>query len=370
MGWTVLIADDETIPRNTLRDHLPWDRLGVGRVVLASDGQDAVEQARLFRPDIVISDVKMPHKNGLEAAAEIREFLPECQFIFLSGYTDKEYFKGAIKLKAASYVEKPIDLEEITIALEEVIRQLRSAGAAAPAYLFFRGEDGSSAPLNTREYTCDKALLRKLGKDIQQNRQEEALRTMRGLYDEIRQSEGTSPDYVRHLYRQITLLFLQAAENQNLQQLTAQSDQLLYTEARQPTLSGLWAVLTRTAEGYFSALRRPDPDLVGRVDRYLEEHYSDSTLTVQGAADQLGFAYTYLCAAYKKGCGKTVNQRLTELRLSRAKELLTATNRKLYEIAHTVGYADGKYFVKVFSREIGLSPKQYRERHADAEDAK
>lgn len=50
--------------------------------------------------------------------------------------------------------------------------------------------------------------------------------------------------------------------------------------------------------------------------------------------------------------------------MQNAKELLTATNKKLYEVANCVGYVDGKYFVKVFTRETGLSPKQYRERHA------
>ena len=84
------------------------------------------------------------------------------------------------------------------------------------------------------------------------------------------------------------------------------------------------------------------------------------------AAD-LGFAHTYLCAAYKKSCGKTINQRLTELRLQHAKELLVRSRQKLYEVANAVGYGDGKYFVKLFTRETGLSPRQYRARHCHEE---
>ena len=49
------------------------------------------------------------------------------------------------------------------------------------------------------------------------------------------------------------------------------------------------------------------------------------------------------------------------MRLERAKELLSRSDRKLYEIAHAVGYADGKYFTKLFTREVGLTPKAYRE---------
>ena len=101
MRFSVLVADDEKMPREILRDRLPWEELGVERVDAASDGAEALELARQHRPDIIISDVKMPRMNGLELAGAVREMYPECQFIFLSGYTDKEYLKGAIKLRAA-----------------------------------------------------------------------------------------------------------------------------------------------------------------------------------------------------------------------------------------------------------------------------
>lgn len=126
MNFTVLIADDEAMPRNVLQNYIPWEELSVTRVYLASDGVEAVEQARRYRPELIISDIKMPYLNGLEMAAAVREFLPDCQFIFLSGYSDKEYLKGAIRLKAANYVEKPLNLEEITAAVREITAQLLS----------------------------------------------------------------------------------------------------------------------------------------------------------------------------------------------------------------------------------------------------
>ena len=92
---------------------------------------------------------------------------------------------------------------------------------------------------------------------------------------------------------------------------------------------------------------------------------SDVVLAVQDVAGELGYTTAYLCAAYKKSCGKTVNQRLTEMRMSRAKGLLSRSERKLYEVARTVGYSDGKYFAKLFTRETGLTPKEYREKHRE-----
>ena len=76
MNFTVLIADDEAMPRNVLQNYIPWEELSVARVYLASDGVEAVEQARRYRPELIISDIKMPYLNGLEMAAAVREFLP------------------------------------------------------------------------------------------------------------------------------------------------------------------------------------------------------------------------------------------------------------------------------------------------------
>ena len=132
MRFSVLVVDDEKMPREILRNYVPWETLQVGRVEEAEDGAQALEMARLHRPDIVISDVKMPRMNGLELASAVREMYPDCQFIFLSGYTDKEYLKGAIKLRAASYVEKPIDLEELITVVREVTEELEKQSLPDP----------------------------------------------------------------------------------------------------------------------------------------------------------------------------------------------------------------------------------------------
>ena len=77
MSYTVLIADDEKMPRTVLQEHIRWDELNISEIILASDGQEALEKARTHSPDIIISDMKMPHMNGLELAAAVREFLPK-----------------------------------------------------------------------------------------------------------------------------------------------------------------------------------------------------------------------------------------------------------------------------------------------------
>ena len=360
--FSVLLVDDEKMPREVLKQYIDWKTLNINTVEDAEDAEQALEMARKHRPDIVISDMKMPRMNGLELAQEIRKMYPECQFVFLSGYTDKEYLKGAIKLKAASYVEKPIDLQEITSVLKDIVQELQTNAKPDPQLLFYRGENGDfSYPSNGKAYVYEKAMFVMLANLIRHKRRQEAMALFERVYREIAQCEATPPEVVRNLYCQIVFCLLSAAESRQVTSVTAQGDYLLYTAAKQQTLAQLWDALGQAMQEYFQATERNCQDIVTRVDAYLASHYSDSALTVQNVAADLGFVHTYLCSAYKKHAGITINQKLTQLRMERAKQLLADPSRKLYMVAHEVGYSDGKYFVKLFTKEVGLSPKLYRE---------
>ena len=192
-----MIADDETMPRMVLREHLPWAELGVTEIVEASDGDETVERARACRPDILISDVKMPRKTGLEAAEAIRSFCPGCQVVFLSGYSDKEYLKGAIRLKAVSYVEKPIDLEELTQVLREIVEERRQRERFTPqALLAASPEDGAEGPDGPSE---DGRRLTELGGWIRHREKEKTEAALSRLYRDLARRPGLDPEYLRHI---------------------------------------------------------------------------------------------------------------------------------------------------------------------------
>ncbi|SFJ48597.1 two-component system, response regulator YesN [Paenibacillus sp. UNC496MF] len=113
----LLLVEDETATRQGLMKHIKWHELGIGVVEEAKDGIEGLEAARRLRPDIVVSDIRMPGMNGIDFTASVRERFPACKIIYLSGHSDKEYLKAAIRINAVSYVEKPINLDE----LQEVI---------------------------------------------------------------------------------------------------------------------------------------------------------------------------------------------------------------------------------------------------------
>ncbi|MGD0031190.1 response regulator [Paenibacillus illinoisensis] len=120
-----LLVDDEPLTLESLRKYVTWDELGIDELESANNGKEALELVKHFKPQIVVSDVRMPRMNGIEFATRLRETYPDSKIIFLSGYSDKEYLKSAIELRAVRYVEKPVKLDELTLALRESIFQYK-----------------------------------------------------------------------------------------------------------------------------------------------------------------------------------------------------------------------------------------------------
>lgn len=115
----LLIVDDEKLTRDSLKEYLPYATLGIDQIETAKNGLAALELIEDFMPDIVLCDIRMPKMDGIEFAAKLRVLNPECKIIFISAYADKEYLKSAINLKAVSYIEKPIQIDELTQVLKE-----------------------------------------------------------------------------------------------------------------------------------------------------------------------------------------------------------------------------------------------------------
>lgn len=121
----LLIAEDESRVRSVLVNYIQWEAIGISCVYEASNGLDAYALACRIRPDIILSDIRMPKMNGTELAEKYRNVDENCRFIFLSAYTDREYYRIAMHVRAVSYVEKPVEPEKVRQAVLGAITDIR-----------------------------------------------------------------------------------------------------------------------------------------------------------------------------------------------------------------------------------------------------
>ena len=126
----LLIVDDEELTRTGVISSIDWKALGIEEVLQADDGINGLEIARKYRPEIILCDVRMPRMAGIAMLEKLENILPDSIPIFMSGYSDKDYLKAAIKLKAVSYIEKPLNPSEIREAVlearERYLKKVRS----------------------------------------------------------------------------------------------------------------------------------------------------------------------------------------------------------------------------------------------------
>ena len=120
----VFLVEDEYVVREGIKNNIDWAGHGYDFVGEAGDGELAFPMIEKLRPDIVITDIRMPFMDGLELSRLLREKMPETEIIILSGFEEFEYAKEAIKLGIAQYLTKPIKgddlLKEVDIISEKL----------------------------------------------------------------------------------------------------------------------------------------------------------------------------------------------------------------------------------------------------------
>ena len=125
----VLLADDEKIIRDGLTRNIGWERLGMEVVGVASDGVEAERLFHRYRPQLVITDVRMPHRDGLQLIAAIKKAEPDTHCIVISGHEEFALAQHSLRLGVEDYILKPID----PAYLEEKLRRFATQHAETPS---------------------------------------------------------------------------------------------------------------------------------------------------------------------------------------------------------------------------------------------
>lgn len=124
--YKVYLADDEQLIRDGIAETIPWESLGLVLVGTAEDGKQALRGIRNIHPDIVLTDIRMPHLDGLDLIGRIREIQPECRVIIITGHGEFTYAQSAIQLGVSDFILKPIDIQNLCRVLSRVKKELDS----------------------------------------------------------------------------------------------------------------------------------------------------------------------------------------------------------------------------------------------------
>ncbi|CAH1202205.1 Protein-glutamate methylesterase/protein-glutamine glutaminase [Paenibacillus allorhizoplanae] len=124
MVWKIAIIDDERQVLQGMKRAIPWDELEAEWVGEAMNGVDGLNMIRTTQPDIVITDIYMPLMNGLDMIEQLRKEEFPGKIIILSGYSDFEHARQALRYNVSDYVSKPISMPTLKVILNKIIQEL------------------------------------------------------------------------------------------------------------------------------------------------------------------------------------------------------------------------------------------------------
>ena len=199
----IFLAEDEVIVRETIKCMIPWEELGFELVGEAADGEMALPLLIRQKPDLLITDIKMPFMDGLTLAKLAKKELPELKIVILSGYDDFNYAKQAINIGVEDYLLKPITKNALIERLSEIRSRYEHEKTQKEYYEKFQREMQAYEKNSSRDFF--EALVRgsmdmmevykkaeKLGVDIVAEAYNILIFTMNSEEDFSGQKEGYS----------------------------------------------------------------------------------------------------------------------------------------------------------------------------------
>ncbi|SDB51732.1 two-component system, response regulator YesN [Pseudobutyrivibrio sp. YE44] len=122
--YSVFLVEDEIVIRDGLKASFPWEQHGFAYVGDAADGEMALPQIRQTKPDVIITDIRMPFMDGIALSKIIKKELPNTRIIIISGFDDFSYAQEAIGIGVDNYLLKPITKDKLGEVMSDVKSKL------------------------------------------------------------------------------------------------------------------------------------------------------------------------------------------------------------------------------------------------------
>ncbi|BCS81899.1 response regulator transcription factor [Anaerocellum diazotrophicum] len=123
--YKIVIVDDDMLIRKGIRNVIRWKDIECEICAEASSGDEALKVIEEVKPDIVITDIKMPNMDGIELIERIRKIIPQCKIVILTAYREFEYAQRAIKYGAFDFLLKPTKVEDIINVVQKAINEIK-----------------------------------------------------------------------------------------------------------------------------------------------------------------------------------------------------------------------------------------------------
>lgn len=385
-----LVVDDEFNVRDVIRFLGSWQQHGITEVLDAASGVEAKEIIERERPEIVITDLKMPRMSGVELMEWLSAIDYPGKVIIVTGYDDYAYMRKAILCGSHDYLLKPIETEALNEALSGAVEALKKEAAELnpiPSGLYKEARKLHASRLITaacegEPFDPDDVAAYLPKSDLYDV-------TLLCFYEahhpdpyiqrfgELLEERGWGSIFSLHNNRSVCLLISTHGYLLLLEDwISREFDLPVRLVSGEPiaSLSALPASYKIAREALaaqsFRAIHRMNElDVARRIHEivdYVDRHFLEE-ISLDQLANRFFLSREYISRRFKLEKGMNLSNYIIARRIEQAKRWLVQTDEKIYSIAVKVGYRDEKYFSKLFKRIVGQTPHEYRMNPANPE---
>ena len=402
--YRLLVVDNEFLIRLGIKETISWNEYNIEIVGEASDGQKAYQMIKNLKPDIIITDIKLPIISGIEIIKKLKEDNYDGTVVVLSGHRDFEYAKCAFENGAFSYVLKPIDNQELVnvclkaiddleqrrknVRMYKIIEEITPYIKSQLVYSLLIGDkdlEKINKELNDFDFGDFSKGYVVIGKiDNPLSEELEELSFLKNKISEKLKSK-CSVHVLDYSFEHSFALIIPSSEivlidkiiNNVLSEFENEYSDFVsigvsplfndiseiadsYKKAEQVLEQKLFTSLN-TVIYYDKTFKKYKKSVVEALE-IISKRYNEN-LSVKIVADELLVSESYLMHVLKESLGKTFNDLLTGYRLMIAKKLILSGKYRINQVADLVGYSDVKYFSQVFRKYVGMTPSEFLEKH-------
>jgi two-component system response regulator YesN len=352
----VLLIDDEENNIELLKKVIDWEKLGYEVAGSAHNGSEGLDVYRASRPDVIIVDIKMPVMDGLEFIQAIREQDTLTKIIILSAYGEFEYAQKAIEYGINSYLLKPINEAKLINVLHMIRQEFPEAVPENDLRIL------SDIVDNDNEVLIDEW---KISEEMKFGKYPLVLEFIEHAFSHFSERK-TRLDKVSVFCGSLVNLFKRELYKLNNEEGSAYFDSIrMETISSYKSYSELKTLMVKAvmkAGIYFRETmdRKDNFAVIYKAKEYALHHYMDEDFSIQMVSDYVGLSKNHLSKIFKESTGENYWDYVLKLKMEKAKEYLSQTNKTNYDIAHDIGYNSEYHFSRIFSKMVGMSPSQYR----------
>lgn len=407
--YKLIIVDDEEEIRRGLRFFIEASKQEYEIAGEFDDGNEAIEFLNENYVELVITDVKMNSVSGIDVMKFIYEAKLPTKVIVISGYKKFDYSTAAIEYKARFYMSKPTDYDDLVNAFRIITEEIKAEKEEKAQnelirkqFLYFKNEFLKKIFQNNLTEDEFKKKLEIVGASDNFKSCRFAIVSMRiASYEEYYAENITiNGDFadekiinaVLSFFKDYSLdaccvhsirgkfkfavysdIYATAAElmdflDTKLKELEAYMTKKLNVEPKSHISAGYSDAVSffkndPVEQPAFENDSLDDDDYrLVQIERYISTNITKD-ITLQQVAEHFHYNMNYFSGYFKQRMGENFSSYIINMKMNIAKNLLCFTNKKLSEISSDIGYSELSYFLKVFKKNVGVSPMEYRKKY-------